>query len=366
MKMFSAVTQLKLLINNISSKQIQRFLTELSTPTKLVYSEYGIPANVLRKENDYIVEPKENQVLLKMLASPVNPVDINVIEGRYIFNPQLPTVGGSEGVGEVLSVGSNVSDLNEGDRAVILNMELGTWRSHLTVPRNAILKVPRELGLVEAATLAINPCTAYRMLKDFADLQSGDTVIQNGSNSACGQNIIQLASIWGINTVNVIRTRANVEELKDFLASLGATHVLTEEEFKSTNIFKSGEVPAPKLALDCVGGKSASALLKNLQSGSKMVVYGGMSKQPVSIPVSALIFKNIHVTGFRIAKFMGENKGNEQWQKMFDELISLMITKDLKGPVHEIIGVDNYKEALNNTITEKGMVGKKFILSFNK
>ncbi|XP_018563523.1 enoyl-[acyl-carrier-protein] reductase, mitochondrial-like [Anoplophora glabripennis] len=364
--MFSSVAQSRLLVKNILSTQTQKLLMGTSFPSKLVYSEHGVPSDVLRKENDNIREPKENQVLLKMLASPVNPIDINVIEGKYIFKPQLPTVAGSEGVGEVISVGPGVSDLKVGDHAVIMTMYSGTWRSHLTVPRNSVLKVPSELGLVEAATLAINPCTAYRMLKDCVNLKSGDTVVQNGSNSACGQNIIQLARVWGINTVNIIRTRPNVEEVKDFLTSLGATHVLTEEEFKSTDIFKSGEVAAAKLALDCVGGQSAAALLRNLQIGSTLVVYGGMSKQPVSIPVSALIFKDIHVCGFRIAKWMEENNRNEHWQKMLDELISLMVNKELKGSVHKIIDSDNYKEALNNTITEKGMVGKKFILSFNK
>lgn len=364
--MISTIIQSLLLKNHSLSSPIFRLLTNTTVPIKLVYSEYGVPSNVLHKENDWIVEPKRNQVLLKMLACPVNPVDINVIEGKYTFNPQLPAVGGSEGVGEIISVGPEVSELKEGDHAVLLKMDVGTWRSHLTVDKNSVLEVPRELGLVEAATLTINPCTAYRMLKDCADLKPGDTVIQNGSNSACGQNIIQLAHTWGITTVNIVRARSNIDEVKDFLTALGATYVLTDEELKSTDIFKSGKVAKAKLALDCVGGNSALGLLRNLQSGCKMVVYGGMSKQPVPVPTPALIFKDNHVCGFRIAKWMGENERNEQWQNMFDELISLMINKSLKGPVHKLIDVDNYMEALNNTITEKGMVGKKFILSFNK
>lgn len=365
--MISIIGQSKLFLKSyILSSQIQKLFASTTNPVKLVYSEYGVPSNVVRKEIGNIVEPKNDQVLLKMLASPVNPVDINVIEGKYVFNPQLPAVAGSEGVGEILSVGPAVSDLKEGDHAVVLSNGIGTWRSHLTVPRNSVLRVSKELGLIEAATLTINPCTAYRMLKDGADLKPGDTVIQNGSNSACGQNIIQLAHAWGITTVNIIRARPNVDDVKDFLTDLGATYVLTEEELKSTDIFKSGKVSQAKLALDCVGGKSVSGLLRNLQYGCKIVVYGGMSKQPVPVPTPALIFKDNHICGFRIAQWMEKNEGNEQWRNMFDELISLMINKDLKGPLHKLIHVDNYKEALNNTITEKGMVGKKFILSFNK
>lgn len=125
-----------------------------------------------------------------------------------------------------------------------------------------MLKVPKNLGLVEAATLTVNPCTAYRMLRDFIPLKPGDTVIQNGANSACGQNVIQICRSWGVRTVNVVRSRPDIEKLKSYLMDLGATHVLTEEEVRSADIFKAGKVDKPKLALNCVGGKSALEIMR--------------------------------------------------------------------------------------------------------
>lgn len=62
--------------------------------------------------------------------------------------------------------------------------------------------------------LNVNPCTAYRMLKDFIPLKTGDTVIQNGSNSAVGQMVVQLCKIWGIKSVNIVRNRSDVQNLK--------------------------------------------------------------------------------------------------------------------------------------------------------
>lgn len=70
------------------------------------------------------------------------------------------------------------------------------------------------------------------MLKDFVSLKPGDTVIQNGANSACGQYVIQLCKAWNLTSVNVVRNRPNIDELKDTLSKLGATHVLTEEELR--------------------------------------------------------------------------------------------------------------------------------------
>lgn len=70
------------------------------------------------------------------------------------------------------------------------------------------------------------------MLKDFVLLKSGDVVIQNGANSACGQNVIQLCRINNFISINIIRDRPDIEQLKSYLFTLGADYVLTEEELR--------------------------------------------------------------------------------------------------------------------------------------
>lgn len=78
----------------------------------------------------------------------------------------------------------------------------------------------------------VNPSTAYRMLKDFVTLTPGDVVIQNGANSAVGRAVIQIAKIMDVTTVNVVRSRENIAELKQELQGLGADYVWTEEELR--------------------------------------------------------------------------------------------------------------------------------------
>lgn len=86
--------------------------------------------------------------------------------------------------------------------------------------------------MIAAATLRTNPSTAYRMLKDFSPLTSGDWVIQNGANSAVGQAVIQIAKHWKYHTINIVRNRDDIDDLKAQLQELGADVVLTEEEFR--------------------------------------------------------------------------------------------------------------------------------------
>lgn len=103
-------------------------------------------------------------------------------------------------------------------------------------------------------------------------------IIQNGANSAVGQYVIQLCASWDMKTVNIIRDRPNVNQLKQYLMDLGADYVLTEKELRTTDIFKSKEVDKPKLALNCVGGEIATEMLRHLDKGGYLVTYGGMSR----------------------------------------------------------------------------------------
>lgn len=77
------------------------------------------------------------------------------------------------------------------------------------------------------------------------------------------------------------------------METLGADQVLTEKEIQNTQLFKNKELLAPKLALNCIGGQNAHEIMRHLAHGGTMVTYGGMSREPLTVPISALIFKVI-------------------------------------------------------------------------
>ncbi|XP_043388153.1 enoyl-[acyl-carrier-protein] reductase, mitochondrial isoform X7 [Chelonia mydas] len=195
----------------------------------LVYAQHGEPARVLQLKDLERAELGHSGVHVKMLAAPVNPADINMIQGTYALLPDLPAVGGNEGVGQVVEVGSHVTSVKPGDWVIPADAELGTWRTDAVFSEESLVKLPRDIPLLCAATLSVNPCTAYRMLADFETLGPGDSIIQNAANSGVGQAVIQIAAALGIKTINVIRDRPNLQEVVDRLTSLGADHVITEE-----------------------------------------------------------------------------------------------------------------------------------------
>ncbi|KAI1123630.1 hypothetical protein F5Y10DRAFT_47817 [Nemania abortiva] len=301
----------------------------------LVFSEYGEPKDVL-KLHTHSISPDlpSSSVLLRTLAAPINPADVNTIQGTYgakptftslIGTPAPAALPGNEGVFEVVASSSpppaSSSGLAKGDWVIPAKTGFGTWRTHAVAAADSVLKVDKEgLTPTQAGTVAVNPCSAYRMLRDYATppLREGDWFVQNGANSGVGRAAIQLGRLWGYRSINVIRARSDeaaTQALRDELTALGADHVVTEEEFLSRE-FKDrvGEWTrgtggaGVRLGLNCVGGKSAQTIAKTLGTGGTMVTYGGMARQPVALPTGLLIFKDIRFVGFWLSRWADGDK----------------------------------------------------------
>ncbi|XP_028971387.1 enoyl-[acyl-carrier-protein] reductase, mitochondrial isoform X1 [Esox lucius] len=337
-----------------STSAVYRYSTtsSISHCTALIYRKHGDPAQVVQSESMNLPNVGAKCVLVKILAAPINPSDINMIQGTYAILPDLPAVGGNEGVAQVLEVGSQVKALKPGDWVIPRDAGLGTWRTAAVLAEEDVISLPNDIPLLSAATLGVNPCTALRMLTDFEDLKPGDTVIQNAANSAVGQAVIQIAAAKGIQTINVVRDRPDFTTLIDRLKAMGASHVIKEETLRRPELkelFKS--CPRPKLALNGVGGKSATELLRHVQVGGSIVTYGGMAKQPITVPVSALIFKNIKVQGFWVTQWKRNHSQDEgALRSMLDELCSLICQGKLTAPACSEVGLQDFGTALDKAM----------------
>ncbi|XP_028836494.1 enoyl-[acyl-carrier-protein] reductase, mitochondrial [Denticeps clupeoides] len=210
--------------------------------------------------------------------------------------------------------------------------------------------------------LGVNPCTALRMLSDFEDLKPGDSVIQNAANSGVGQAVIQIAAAKGVQSINVVRDRLDFQQLSNRLMEMGATHVFKDEMLRRPEMKELFKVcPRPKLALNGVGGKSATELLRHLQSRGTMVTYGGMAKQPVSVPVSALIFKDVKVQGFWVTRWKKNHSKDERALRgMLDELCSLICEGKLSAPACSQWAFQDFPKALDAAM--KPFISSKQIL----
>src|SRR6266699_1850459 len=123
---------------------------EKETSNVAVYSAHGNPADVLRVESQPWPTPGPDEVVVEMRAAPINPADLNAIEGKYPLRPSLPATPGFEGAGVVAELGANVRNFETG-ALVILPHNLGTWREAAAVKADELVGVPPEIEPVQAA-----------------------------------------------------------------------------------------------------------------------------------------------------------------------------------------------------------------------
>ena len=321
-----------------------------------VYQTHGNPADVLQVETRPWPTPAAGEAVVKMSAAPINPADLNQIEGKYPVRPQLPATPGFEGAGIVLESGAGVNGLTSGV-LVIVPHNVGTWRDAIAVKAEDLVIVPDGIEPVQAAMLKINPLTAWRLLHDYVDLQKGDWLIQNASNSAAGRDVIQIAHELGYKTVNVVRRAEVVDELR---AERGDV-VLVDGDNLREEVKSATGGASIRLGLNSVGGDSALRLANCLAPGGTLVSFGAMSLQPLKIPTGLLIFKDLRFRGIWINKWY-DNATSAQRMEAFQSLFDMASRGLLKTKVEKAYPLAEAKAAVAHAA--QGKRSGKIIFEF--
>ena len=307
---------------------------------------FGKPADVLSLEERPRPRPDKGEILLEMLAAPVNPADLNVIEGKYGELPALPAIIGNEGVGRLIELGVGTNGFSEGD--LILPMRRGTWTQFMLADAAEAVRLPPKMNAFQAAMLTINPVSAWGMLTSFVRLQKGDWVVQNAANSAVGRCVIQIARSRGLKTLNVVRRSDVIEDLK----ALGADEVVLEGGDLGAISADLCGAHRPRLGLNAVGGASALNLANALSDFGVLVTYGAMARQPLKIPNGLLIFRNLEFRGFWASRWL-RSLSPARVTKMWDGLASLSMRGKLRVPIHRVFPLPDLLSAVQEAASEK-------------
>lgn len=304
---------------------------------------FGPAAGALVLEEIAVPEPRPGEILVEMVAAPVNPADLNVIEGKYGALPDLPSVIGNEGVGRVVGMGAGVEGFGTGD--LVLPMGRANWAQFLCVDAAQAVRLPGGVDPFQAAMLVVNPLSAWGMVEDFVRLEPGDWIVQNAANSAVGRCVIQIARARGIRTLNVVRR----PELAEELAVLGADHGVTEEADLRLLAPEVCGGRLPRLGLNAVGGASALNLANALADEGTLVTYGAMGRQPVKVPNGLLIFRGLNFRGFWLRRMMDDRP---RMREALGALAGMSLAGTLRMAVHRIFPFRDIHAALEEAARE--------------
>jgi NADPH:quinone reductase-like Zn-dependent oxidoreductase len=202
------------------------------TMKAIVAQEYGGP-EVLKLEEVPVPEPKDNEILVRVIASGVNPADPLILGGKYAkeFGTHLPLVLGYDVAGVVVKTGAKITKLKVGDPIYAYLLWGGGWAEYCISNESESAIKPASLSFVEASAVPLAALTAWQALVDIGGIQSGQTVLVHGGSGGVGSFAIQIAKA---RDARVIATASIGNQ--DLLRQLGADVAIdyTKPNWEST------------------------------------------------------------------------------------------------------------------------------------
>ena len=238
-----------------------------------IYRRYG-PPGVVQIDDVEKPVPRDNEVLIKVCAASVNPIDWHLIRGMpYMLRiaaglrkPKMTRLG-SDVAGEVEAVGRTVTQFNPGDP--VFGLCRGTLAEYVCVSESALVRKPDNLTFEQAASVPLASLTALQAFGDEEEIQPWQKVLINGAAGGVGTFAVQIAKSFGAHVTGVCSTR-NVEMVR----SIGADQVIDYTQKDFTQGWQHYD-----LILDCVGNHSLSACRRVLGRTGTYVMIGGPTGQ---------------------------------------------------------------------------------------
>jgi trans-2-enoyl-CoA reductase len=306
------------------------------------FSRTGNPVDVVEFVDMETAPVGDHDALIDVEAAAINPSHLLTLAGNYGVQPELPAVPGAEGIGIIGAVGPKVTNVKVGDR-VMIPPYTGTWRQQVVVRADDIsVTFPADGDAIQFAMIMANPPTAWLLLKSVIELKPGDWVVQNAGNSAVGQYVMQLARIYGLKTVNVVRRPG----LEDFVASAGGDICAVDGPDLGERVKAATDGAPIKLAIDAVAGDATQHLADCLADGGTIANYGLLSQQPCQLRPDDIIFREITLTGVWLTLWLRKYSTPEERHAVYSELAGYIGEGRMYAAVEATYPLSKIKDAV--------------------
>lgn len=239
--------------------------------------EEFIPAEVARPNTG------PNQVLVEVAVSGVNFMDAHQYRRAAPSDPEVPFIIGVEGVGVIVEVGEQVTDLGLGQRVGWLSGGQGSFADYAAVDAGKAVPIPDGIDDETAAALLLQGVTAHYLATDAYPIQAGDPVLVHAAAGGVGLLLTQLAKIRGGIVIGTVSTH----EKATVAQAVGADHALLYDGFADeVRALTGGEGVAA--VYDSIGAATFDGSLASLRTRGTLVVYGGASGPAPALDLSRL------------------------------------------------------------------------------
>jgi len=320
-----------------------------------IYTSYGLP-DVVRITDVEKPVPKDDEVLIKVRAASVNPIDWRLMKGEPRALRIMPRLlkmpigrPGVDAAGEVEAVGSKVTQFKPGDE--VFGSCRGAFAEYACTAASNLVMKSDDVTFEQGASIFVAGLTALQGLRDKGKIQSGSKVLINGAAGGVGTFAVQIAKTFGAHVTGVCSTR-NVEMVR----SIGADEIIdyTQSDFTTSN-------QRYDLILECVGNHSFSECRRVLTAAGRLVMVGAPHEMSV-IGLLASMIKPLLLSLFvsqRAVIFIA--KSSQEDLTLLGELI---VSRKLKPVIDGRYSLSDAANAIR--IVEEGHARGKVIITLDR
>ena len=245
--------------------------------------------------------PKADEVLIKVAAAGINYADTMMRSGNYLTKPDLPFTLGYEAAGTIEELGTDVKNLQIGQR-VLATSSSGGYAEYATAKAALTMPIPDELGFGESTALLVQGLTALGLLNGT---KAGDSILIHAAAGGVGTLLVQLAKHKGLKVIGTASSEAKLQTV----ASLGADYAINYSEDDWTDeVLKATDGKGVDWLIEMVGGDIVAKNLKVLAKHGTMWIYGSASGEDFKVSVLSLMQKNHIIRGYWLMNESVENR----------------------------------------------------------
>lgn len=319
----------------------------------MLCKEYGPPESLVLEDIE-LPPPGSREVRIRVRSAGVNFPDILIMQGKYQYKPDMPFSPGSECAGDVVSVGTDVTEFSEGDRVIALTT-YGSYAEEVNAKAERCLPLPSDMDYKLGSAFVLTYGTSIYGLKQRAQLRPDEWLLVHGAAGGVGLSAVEIGKAMG---AKVIGTGGNDEKLQ-IVKDHGADHVINyaNGEFKDQIKEICGGGGADVI-YDPVGGDIFDQSLRCINWNGRLLVIGFAGGRIPSAPANLALLKNCSIVGvFWGAWTERDPQGNrDNVHEMFDWVRQ----GKLNPNISHTFSLEQVPEALN-ALVKREVIGKAVI-----
>jgi NADPH:quinone reductase len=314
--------------------------------------EFGGP-EVLKLEDVPDLQPAAGQVVVRIHAAGVNPVEAYIRAGAYALKPNLPYTPGNDAGGVVMAVGEGVKRVKKGDRVYVSGSLSGTYAEQALCNEGQLHRLPDNVSFEQGAAMGVPYGTAYRGLFQRGDAKAAETVLVHGASGGVGTAAVQLARAAGLTVIGTAGSERGVQ----LVQAEGARHVLNHSsDDYLERLMKLTEGRGVDLILEMLANKNLGKDLTVLAKYGRVVVIG--SRGPIEINPRDAMGRDADVRGTTLM-----NTTEQEYKQMHAALVAGLENGTLRPVIGEKMPLAEAARAHVEVMKPSGAHGKMVLVS---